>query len=170
MASSSDLPTWLLELRPLADSAEWLAKLAKDPVTVIRTVIAVIIVGGVIDIARQFIDAILAVWESLAVVPKMTASLIGDGGSAVGDAILGVVFWYAAGIETAAASLGPFGIFLQVVAYVGTAVLLVRTLPPLLTALSDLLGSVPVVGSVLDAVLTFGIELADSLGSVFRSD
>lgn len=35
--------------------------------------------------------------------------------------------------------------------------------PPMLSALSNLLGAIPVVGSILDALLTFGLELAANL-------
>lgn len=162
------------DLQVLLEHSDWLAELARNPAdtlrTTVKTIIAVIIVGGTIDIAEAFVNAILAVGDAFVSIPESVAVLFGGAGAVVSEGVLGAANWYVSGIEATAASLGPFGIFIQVGAYVGSALLLVRALPPLLTAVSDLLGSVPVVGSVLDAALTFGIELADSFGSIIRSD
>jgi len=165
------LPDWVSNLRPLADSASWLARLAKNPVGtlrgVVRTIISVIIVGGVIDMGNAFIDALLAVGEALVAIPTISFGLVGDAGGAFGNSVLLAVNWYAGVIEATAVSLGPLGIFFQVGAYALSVVLLIQAIPPALNALSDALGAVPIVGSILDAVLTFVIGYAESLADVF---
>jgi len=168
------LPGWVSDLRPLADSAEWLAKLASNPVGTlrgtVRTILSVIVVGGAIDMGEALIASLLAVGEAFVAIPEITYGLIGSAGGAVGNGILQAATWYVGVIEGASASLGPFGIFLQVGAYGVTAVILLQAIPPMLNALSDALGAVPVIGSLLDAVLTFAIGWAESLAGVFGGD
>ncbi len=168
------LPDWVSDLRPLKDNASWLANLASDPVstlrTTVRTILSVIVVGGVLDMARELVTALLAVLEAIVSIPASMASLLGSAGSAISSELLGVGYWYVGWIEGIAASMGPFGIFVQVAAYVGTAVLVVRAIPPLLNATSDLLGAIPVVGSVADAVLTFAVGFGGRLSALLRGD
>ena len=168
------LPDWVSKLRPLADSAAWLSRLASNPVGTLRgtvkTILSVIVVGGIIDMGEALIDSLLAVGEAVVAIPVAAYGLLGSAGTVVADGFLLAATWYVGLIESAAASLGPFGIFLQVGAYALTAVLIIRAVPPLLTALSDLLGAIPVVGSIVDALLTFAIELGGSLSGIFGGD
>lgn len=168
------LPNWVRKLRPLADSVGYLSGLASDPVGTlrgtVRTIISVIIVGGLLDMSRELINAILAVVDSVLSIPVLAASLLGDAGGAVGSSVIGVGEWYVGLVAELAASMGPFGIFVQVLAYVATVVVLIRLLPPALNALSDLLGAVPVVGSIIDSVLTFAVGATQSLSGLVRGD
>lgn len=168
------IPGWVSDLRPLRNNVEFLTNLASDPVSTLRgtvkAIISVVVVGGLLDMARELIDALLALVDSVVSLPVLAASLIGDAGGAIGSSILAVGDWYVAVVADLAAAMGPFGIFVQVAAYVGTAVVLIQLLPPALNALSDLLGAIPVVGSILDSVLTFAIGAGQSLSGVVRGD
>jgi len=178
MSSSQDprdyenplIPSWIRDLRPLRDHVGTLADFARNPVKFVRTIISVVIVGGLINMGEAIIDALLAVGEAFAAIPDLSFGLIGSAGGAVGDGILQAATWYVGLIEAAAASLGPFGIFLQIGAYALSIVLIIQAIPPALNALSDALGAVPVIGSLLDAVLTFAIGFAQSLATVFGGD
>ncbi|WP_049934660.1 hypothetical protein [Haloplanus natans] len=54
--------------------------------------------------------------------------------------------------------LGPAAPIAVVAFIVFQLALVIRAIPPLLVAASDLLGAVPVIGSILDALATFAIE------------
>jgi hypothetical protein len=54
--------------------------------------------------------------------------------------------------------LGPAAPIPVIAAIVFQVALVLRAIPPALVAASDLLGAVPVLGSVLDALATFAIE------------
>lgn len=54
--------------------------------------------------------------------------------------------------------LGPAAPIAVIAFVVFQVALVLRAIPPLLVAASDLLGAVPVIGSVLDALATFAIE------------
>jgi len=166
------LPKWV---RNLEEHAGWLTSLAQNPVgtlrSTVRTILSVILVGGIIDMGQSIVNAILAVGEALLAIPESVLALLTGAGDGVAKTVLAAGGWYLEVIGSTAASMGPLGIFVQIGAYALTVVLLIRALPPLMTALSDLLGAVPVVGSILDAVLTFAIEFASSLsGLVGGSD
>jgi len=164
------LPNWVYKLRGLTDYVGFLTRLAKNPVgtleNTVRTIISVIIVGGVLETGVAIIDAVLAVGEALVAVPQAAGALLGRAGGALANSVLELGAWYVATIDATSASLGPAGIFVQVAAYGVTVVVLIQAIPPLLSALSDLLGAIPVIGSVLDAILTFAIDFAASLSEV----
>lgn len=164
------LPSWIRDLKPLRSYVGTLTDFARDPANFVRTVISVVLVGGVIDMGESIIAAFLAVGEALVSIPEAVGNLLGAGGEEISTAILDVGRWYVSGVEGVAASMGPFGIFVQVGAYVGVSVLLIRAIPPLLNAGSDALGAVPVVGSLLDAILTFAIDFGAALTDVFGGD
>jgi len=168
------LPNWVYDLRGLTDYVGYLTDLAKNPVgtlrNTVRTILSVIVVGGVLDMGRSIIDALLAVGEALLLIPQSVVNLLGGAGSAVSSTILSAGTWYIDSVGAVAASMGPFGIILQVTVYVMTAVLLIQAIPPLLNALSDLLGAVPVLGSVLDAILTFAVGLGSALSGLVGGD
>ncbi len=168
------LPNWIYDLKPLADSAGYLARLAASPVSTlrgtVRTIISVIIVGGLLDMSRELINAVLAVVDAVLQIPVLATSLVGDAGGAIGSSVIGVGNWYVALVGDLAASMGPFGIFLQVAVYIGTVVVIIRLLPPALNALSDLLGAIPVIGSILDSVLTFAVGAGQSLSGLLGGD
>lgn len=178
MSSSQDpsrwenplLPEWVRDLKPLKSYVGTLTEFARDPVNFVRTVISVVLVGGAIDMGQALIDALLAVGEAFVALPELSFGLLGSAGATIGNSVLLAANWYVGLIEATAASLGPFGIFLQIGAYALSIVLLIQAIPPLLNALSDLLGAIPVVGSVLDAVLTFAIGFAESLAAVFGGE
>lgn len=159
---SSPLPGWISDLRPLADSVGFLTDLASNPVrtlrTVVLTIVSTFIVGGVLDIGRSVVDAVLAVGEAIVAIPAAAGNLLGGAGTAVAVPIFEAVGWFRAEVDAAAASLGPWGVFLQVGVYALLFAIAMRALPALLVAASDLLGAVPVVGSVLDALVTFVVE------------
>ncbi len=165
---------WIYDLRPLADYVGYLTGLASNPVGTlrgtVRTILSVIVVGGIIDSGQALIGSLLAVGEAFVAIPQIGFGLLGTAGTLFGNSILGVVSWYTGVVTAVTASLGPFGIYLQVPVYGVTVVLLIRALPPALDALSNALGAVPVVGSLLDAVLTFAIGWAESLAGVFGGD
>lgn len=173
-SGSPYIPDWIYELRGLTDYVGYLTSLASDPVgtlrKTVRTILSVILVGGILDMGREIVDALLALGEAFLVIPSAIVSLLGGAGGVISNAVLSTATWYIDTVEAVAASMGPFGIFLQVGVYVITAVLLIRAIPPLLNALSDLLGAVPVIGSVLDAILTFAIGFGSSLVEIVGGD
>jgi len=168
------LPGWIFDLRPLTGSVNYLTRLASSPVSTLRgtvkTIISVIIVGGLLDMSRELINAVLTVVDAVLQIPVLATSLVGDAGGAIGSSVINVGNWYVGLVGDLAASMGPFGIFLQVAVYIGTVVVIIRLLPPALNALSDLLGAIPVIGSILDSVLTFAVGAGQSLSGLLGGD
>jgi len=168
------VPDWVYDLRGLTDYVGYLTDLASDPVGTlrgtVRTILSVVVVGGILDMGREIVDALLAVGEAFLLIPSAAVSLLSGAGGAISSTVLSAGTWYIDSVGAVAASMGPFGIFVQVGVYVLTAVLLIQAIPPLLNALSDLLGAVPVIGSVLDAILTFAIGFGSALSGLVGGD
>ena len=173
-SGSPFIPDWVYDLRGLTDYVGFLTDLASDPVgtlrNTVRTILSVILVGGILDMGREIVDALLALGEAFLVIPTTIGSVLGGAGGVLSSAFLSVGTWYIDSVGSIAASMVPFGIFVQIGAYVLTAVLLIRAIPPVLNGLSDLLGAVPVIGSILDAILTFAIGFGSSLSGLVGGD
>lgn len=179
MSSSGDrnnpfLPGWVYDLRGLTEYVGYLTNLASNPVgtlrNTVRTILSVIVVGGILDMGESVVSALLALGQAVIALPEAGFALVSGAGAAVGDTLLAAGAWYIDSIDAVAAGMGPFGIFLQVGAYGLTVVLVIRAIPPALNALSDALGAVPVIGSLLDAVLTFAIGFGSSLSELVGGD
>lgn len=132
-----------------------LANFAKDPETFIRRIIATGIVGGIIAMTTEVLDAILALIDAVIAIPVLIASLFLDAGDSIGAPLLALAFDVQQGIHETALAFGPAAIIVETALYVVLAVVAWRAVPPALSALSDALGAIPIVGSLIDAVLTF---------------
>lgn len=150
--------SWLSEVRPT------LEEFANDPRAFIVSTLALWIIDQVLHFVEAVIGLVLSAWTMVAGIP----GTVGDSFGSAGEIISGSAF-------------GVFGtltdIGLGLIEGLGwTAPLVVAVLffvllesaeefgPPVLAAFSNLLGALPVVGSILDAVLTLLIGLAGRLG------
>lgn len=151
------LPKWAKNLR---EHSGFLVNFAQDPKGVILGVLALWLVNSVLDFVAQVMGLVLSAWALVAGIPGTVAPSLTAAGSVAGQPVLGVIGTASnlgLGLISGMGWMAPivlallFVALLEVTEEVGWA---------LLPAFSNLLGAIPVVGSLLDAVLTFIINLA----------
>ncbi|WP_435065951.1 hypothetical protein [Halobaculum sp. EA56] len=115
------------------------------------------LVFGVVELIESFFDRIIGV---IGFTAGETFAPIGDAGAYILRTVDDLNNWVATSLVGAGLpdSLGVFVVFGL---YLLELALIARSIPPLLLAGSDLLGSIPVVGSILDAGLTFVLEFIE---------
>lgn len=148
-------------------SSEQFKNLAQFAISPRRFIIGVLVLWIAEQIFR-FAEAVLAqilnVFDLLITVPALLAQPFTAVGGAIGGqllAILTLITDVALGLVSAAGPLAPL---VAAVVFVLVLEAVDRFGPPLANAATDLLGAVPVVGSVLDAFLTFVIDVLGRFG------
>ena len=161
IANAPGIPNVPDIVQNLGDNAK---KLLKDPRTYIIGVIVQWFVGGILGFIETVFGLILSAFAQVAGIPGMIASGFGAAGGVIEGGFLatfGALTEMAVGLITGFGWAGPLVAALVLVALLEAS----ETVgPPVLNAFSDLLGAVPVVGSVLDALLTFLIGVLTRLG------
>lgn len=132
----------------------------KSPKKFILGILAVWFVNSILDFVETVMGLVLSAWGLVAGIPGTIASSLIAAGSVAGQPVLNVIGTTSdLGLNLIGATgwLAPIVLALLFVALLeATEEVGWAALP----ALSDLLGAIPVVGSILDAVLTFLINLA----------
>lgn len=149
---------WLKDVRPT------LSSFAKDPQNFIVGVLIVWIINQILGFAGAALGLVLSAMTMVAGIPGMVGDAMGIAGGIIEGSVFGV---FGTITEMAVGFVMGLGWTAPLVAALLFVALMegVETFgPPLATALSDLLGAIPVVGSLLDSGLTFAIELAASFG------
>lgn len=159
MLLANPIPEELLDLKPLADYVGILTNFASSPYRFIRKRVATFVVSAVaafaVNLGAVIRDAFGVLVEAF---EKAAAGFETVESSAIDPAVgfwLGLNRAFAQGASDVLGPAAPLAIGLVVVLQ---AALILRAIPPALVAASDLLGAVPVIGSVLDAAATFAIE------------
>lgn len=141
-----------------------LKEFLSDPKGFIIGTLALWIVNQVITFVEAVLGLVLSAVTLVASIPGMVGDAFGNAGGVISGAVFGVIGTLQGMAVSLVQGLGwtaPLIAALVVVAVLeGTE----EFGPPVLSAASDLLGAIPVVGSLLDALLTFGLKLAASLG------
>ena len=148
------LPWWITEV-----DGSLLVSFTSSPARFIRKRVLSFLVGAVASITATFgntgRDVFARIADALDLAgDSVTSSLDGAGESLV-DGVIGINVSVARG---ASDILGPFAPIAIIAFVVLEVALVLRAIPPLLVALSDVLGAVPVLGSVFDAAASFVIE------------
>jgi len=154
LADDSPLPDWIFDV-----NSSVLVAFSQAPARFIRKRVLSFIVG-----------VVAALVNATGAIGRVALGSVGtgfrDAADPLGDAVGGVIFpivdtWIGLNVGVANIATNVFGPAapLVVIGFIVVQVALVlRAIPPLLVASSDLLGAVPVLGSVLDALATFAIE------------
>jgi hypothetical protein len=159
LLANDPVPDWIYELRFLSYYTELLSAFVTSPARFIRKRVATFIVSAVaafaVNLGAVIRDAFGVFVEAF---EKAAAGFETVESSAIDPAVgfwLGLNRAFAEGASDVLGPAAPLAIGLGVVLQ---AALILRAIPPALVAASDLLGSIPVIGSVLDAAATFAIE------------
>lgn len=120
------------------------------------------VLGVIFGLVFGVAALIEGLWNRVIAIIGFTGTGIIAPFATAGDLVLGGVGSFNQFVaQTVSDSLGIAGPFILIPLLVIEIALVVRAIPPLLVAGSDLLGSVPIIGSVLDAAATFAIEYLD---------
>ncbi|WP_232745092.1 hypothetical protein [Halorubrum aethiopicum] len=118
----SPLPTWIFDLKPLADFVGLIVDFASDPRRFILGAVLTTLLEGAFGVVSQFIDTVLLIFggsqparfdapgETLGIadIPVAIAGDIGGVGASLGDALISTVRTINGGIFEAAGAAGPF--------------------------------------------------------------
>ncbi|MFB6188577.1 MAG: hypothetical protein ABEI57_01720, partial [Halapricum sp.] len=134
--------------------------LLKNPKTFIIGVFISWVLRGVLDFVGSIVDLVLQSFRLVAGIPATVGGSFGTAGALLSGSVANLfetITGMATGLISALGWTAPL-----VAAVVFLAVLEAGDEfgPPILRALSDLLGAIPVVGSILDAALTLLLGLA----------
>lgn len=157
LSNSPSLPDWVTE----ADG-QFLKNLSQDPQgtlsSIVKSIIGIWIVGGILDIWRGFLDAAIAVVDAIVLIPQTLQGLLLDAGGALGAPVLTFVGEFQTTVHAAAQSFGPAAIYVEAGFYALLMVVSLRALPAVALAASDALSAIPVVGSLLNAIVTAAVN------------
>lgn len=148
-----DVPDVLEDLGSEAKS------LLKDPKTYIVAVIIEWLVGGILDFVESVIALVLEAFMLVAGIPGTVGGAFGTAGAIISSTVFGV---FGTVTEMGVGLVEGLGWTAPLVVAIVFFLLLEAGEefgPPAFHALSDLLGAIPVVGSILDAIVTFLIGL-----------
>lgn len=145
------LPDWLTDLKGVSDT---LVTFAKDPRGFIIGIIITAFLNGLLGFVENVLAVVLQAWGLVAGIPGTILGALQGAGATVAASVFGAggtVLGPVAGLVGALGWTAPLVFALILVALSEAADELGI---PVASALSDALGAVPVVGSLLDAVLT----------------
>lgn len=157
-SDSGGLLSWLREVRPT------LEEFASDPRAFIISTLVLWIIDQIVNFVEATISLLLSTYAMVAGIPGTVGESFGSAGAIISEhafGVFGTVTDLGLGLIEGLGWAAPlvvavlFVVFLESVEEVG---------PPVALAFSNLLGAIPVVGSILDAILTFAIKLAARVG------
>ena len=143
------IPSWIYNLKEIATTGplKWFRQRA------VNFVLGA--VGAVLVQALDLIDTIQSLVEG-GLVAAGEPLVIGITGG--GSAVVGAITWLSIQIAGIASLFGPLAPVVVFGIWTVVLVLLARALEAALPAITDALGAIPVVGSLLDSVTTFLIN------------
>jgi hypothetical protein len=148
----------------LQNLGEEAKKLLKDPRTYVIGILIEWLVGGILDFAESIVALILEAFMLAAGIPGNIGTSFGSAGAVISGSVFGV---FGTLTEMGVGLLEGLGWTAPIVAAIVFYALLETTEefgPAVLAAVSDLLGAIPVVGSILDAGLTLLLRLGAVIG------
>lgn len=152
---------WLTGLRGYVDT---LVDFAKNPRGFIIGTLLLWLVGGVLGFFEAAISLLLSAAGLAAQAVGMPFAAMANVGAWVGGGLLSWLAAILAGVVGFFASLGWLAPIVAALLFVAVLEIIDTLSIPIATALSDLLGAIPVLGSLLDAGMTLVIGILDALG------
>lgn len=151
---------WLTGLKGYVDT---LVNFAKNPKGFIISTLLLWIVGGILGFVEVVMGLILRAFD-LAVqgiaMPFVSAATAGSG---IGNSLISLGATIGGGIMGFFTSLGWLSPIVLALLFVMVLEVTETVSVPFASAISDLLGAIPVVGSILDSGLTFAIGVLENL-------
>ncbi|MFB6128374.1 MAG: hypothetical protein ABEJ47_01300 [Halorhabdus sp.] len=152
---------WLTGLRGYVDT---LVDFAKNPRGFIIGTLLLWLVGGVLGFFEAAISLLLSAAGLAAQAVGMPFAAMANVGAWVGGGLLSWLAAILAGVVGFFASLGWLAPIVAALLFVAVLEIIDTLSIPIANALSDLLGAIPVLGSLLDAGMTLVIGILDALG------
>lgn len=170
------IPPWISDLSPLADYVDTLVDFAEQvedaggPVPWARQRIVEYILGAVGALIFTAADIIDQMWGIVIDAVDQAGAVVPQSIQSAGAPVTALVADFHGAVQNAAAVAGPASPIIVVGSYAVLLYLMVIGIRAAAPAATDALGAIPVVGSALDAVLTFGIGLSDRLAGYLGGD
>ncbi|WP_338740381.1 hypothetical protein [Haloplanus salilacus] len=143
---------------------------AGGPVRWVRQRIVEYVLGAVAALIFGVADVIDQMWGIVIMAIDQAGAAVPQSVQSAGTGLVVVIGDFHTAVVGVATVAGPASPIIVVGIYAVTLSLVFIALRAAAPALTDLLGSVPVIGSVLDALLTFAIQLSDRVVAFLGGD
>jgi|GEM_PF-2699759 len=170
------IPEWISDLKPLSDYVSELANFAGQvedaggPIPWARRRIVEYILGAVGALIFTTADIIDQMWGIVIDAIDQAGEAVPQSISSAGAPVTALVADFHGAVGDAAAVAGPASPIIVVGTYAVVLYLAYLGLRAAAPAATDALGAVPVVGSALDAILSFGINASSRLSGYLGGD